>query len=158
MNGLSCWWTRHKMFLCESMQKYLKGNTFIVSPVVAQKRRFFIHNFRAGGRFLIFGVAEVKVAHWKKRLRICCHHTANLNFLFISLFVFLYTNGPFSSQVTGSQLSQRFAVRNSVSLPCKNKSPTLSYSVGKFKFVVCWDHINKRFFHQAPLFKRIGHI
>ena len=29
------------MFLCESMQKYLKGNTFIVSPVVAQKKKIF---------------------------------------------------------------------------------------------------------------------
>ena len=38
----------------------------------------------------------------------------------------------------------------------QNKSLTLSYLVGKFKFAICLEHTHKRFFHQAtgpPKFK-----
>ena len=55
------------MFLCESMQKYLKGNTFIVSPVVAQKKKIFYTQLQGRRKILNIRVAEVKVAHWKKR-------------------------------------------------------------------------------------------
>ena len=59
------------MFLCESMQKYLKGNTFIVSPVVAQKKEDFLYTTSGqaeGFKYLRWQTAKVKVAHWKKRL------------------------------------------------------------------------------------------
>ena len=37
---------------------------------------------------------EIKVARWKKLLCINSHHTANLNFLFLSLYVYLFKNYP----------------------------------------------------------------
>ena len=89
----------------------------------------------------------VKVAQRKKRLCICSHHTANLKFLFLSLCVYLFKNCPFQFLSHWESADPVFCS----SLPCKNqnKSLTLSYLVGKFKFPVRWDHIHKCFFQRA---------
>ena len=58
-----------------------------------------------------------EVAQWKKRLCICSRHTANLNFLFLSLCVCLPFKVLLSFLVTGSQLSQLFCSEELSSLP-----------------------------------------
>ena len=89
----------------------------------------------------------IKVAWWKKRLR--SHHTANLNFLFLSLFVYLLKNC--SSQFFSNWKSAEpvFCSEELSCLPYKNqnKSLTLSFGEGKFKFAVLWGLFTKPFFH-----------
>ena len=94
----------------------------------------------------------VKVAWWKKLLCINSHHVANLKFIFLSLCVYLFKNCP-SQFLSQLELAESvFCSHKELScLSCKNKnkSLTLSYFVGKFKFAVCWDHIPNGLFHWA---------
>jgi len=68
-------------------------------------------------------------------------------FSFHSVFTFLRTFF-LRFLVTGSQLSQCFAVRTSIVFLEKTKTKA-QLSVGNFKFVVCWEQKYKRFFHKA---------
>ena len=74
----------------------------------------------------------VKVARWKKRLCICSHHAANLNFLFLSLCVYLFKNCPSQFLSHWESAEPVFCSDELIGLPCKNKnkSLTLSYLVG----------------------------
>ena len=81
---------------------------------------------------------RVKVAWWKKCLYVhCSHHTAN--FLFLSLCVYLFKNCPSKFLSHWESAETVFCREELGSLPCKNqnKSLTLGYLVGKFKFAVC---------------------
>ena len=69
----------------------------------------------------------VKVARWKKRLFIILNIQQNLNFLFLSLCVYLFVN---CFWVTGSQPSQCFVVRSSVFFLTKNKTKARSSFLG----------------------------
>ena len=67
------------------------------------------------------------------------HHTANLNCLLLLFCVYLFKNCPlkfFSHQESAEPV---FCSKELSSHPCKNqnKSLTLSYLLGKFKFTVC---------------------
>ena len=99
-------------------------------------------------------ISLVKVAWWKKRLRICSHHTANLNFLFLSLCVYLFKHYP--SQFLSHWESGKpvFCYEELSSLPCKNqnKSLILNYVVEKFKFAVCWEFYIKAFLPPGHLY------
>jgi len=90
----------------------------------------------------------LKVARWKKRLCVCSHHTANLNFLFLSLCIYLFKNFPSQFFSHWKSAEPVFCSEDLSNLHCKNqnKSLPLSYLVGKFKFVVCWEHKHKCFF------------
>ena len=75
--------------------------------------------------------------------------TANLNFLFLSLFVYLLKNC--SSQFFSNWKSAEpvFCCEELSCLPYKNqnKSLNLSFGEGKFKFAVLWGLFIKPFFH-----------
>ena len=75
-------------------------------------------------------------------------NTAYLNFLFLSLCVYLFKNCPqFLSYWESAK--PEFCSEELSSLPCRNqnKSLTLSYVVGKFEFVE--NFTIKHFFHRA---------
>ena len=93
----------------------------------------------------------LKVARWKVHLCMCSHHTANLNFLFLSLCVYLFKNCPSQFLSHWDSAEPVFCSEELGSLTYKNQNNSLilSYLVGKFKFAVCWDHINKLFFQWA---------
>ena len=88
------------------------------------------------------------MTQWKNGFIRKLHSTANLNFLLLSLFVYLLNNS--SSQFFSYWES---AVPMFSSLPNKNqnKSMTLSSLKGKFKFDVLWGFFIKPFFHWATL-------
>ena len=91
---------------------------------------------------------RLKVTWWKKLLCINSHHIANLNFLFLSLFVYLFKNCPFQF-LSHWELDE--PVFCSEELSClhyktQTKSVTLSLLPEKFKFAL---YILKCFFHQA---------
>jgi len=93
----------------------------------------------------------VKMGQWKNGFVKTPHHTANLNFLFLSLFVYLLKNC--SSQFFSNWESAEpvFCSEELSCLPYKNqnKSLTLSFGEGKFKFAVLWGLFIKPFFHWA---------
>ena len=78
------------------------------------------------------------MAQRKKRLCICSHHTSNLNFVFLSFCVYLFKNCPSHFLSHWESSVPVFSSKEHSSLPCKNrnKSLTLSYSVGNFEFPV----------------------
>ena len=77
-----------------------------------------------------------KVSWWKNCLYICSHDTANINYLFLSLHVYTFQRMVLLSfQVTGSQLSQCFAVRNSVAVLAKTKKKA-------WLSVILWENSN----------------
>ena len=84
------------------------------------------------------------MAPWKNGFLKKLQSTANLNFLFLSLFVCLLKN-------CSSQFFSNWKSAEPVfwSLPYKNqnKSITLSFWEGKFKFAVGWGLFIKPFFH-----------
>jgi hypothetical protein len=100
-------------------------------------------------RYDIIVRPSVKGGSVEERLYKKLQSTANLNFLFLSLFVYLLKTVLLSFSVTRSQLSQCFAVRNWVVCLTKTKTKaylTLSFWEGKFKFAVLWCLSIKPFF------------
>ena len=84
------------------------------------------------------------------------HSTANLNFLFLSLFVYLLKNC--SSQFFSNWTAEPVFCSEELScLPNKNqhKSLTLSFGEGKFKLAVLWGLFIKQFFHWATFKKEV---
>ena len=84
-------------------------------------------------------------------MRICCYHTANLNFLFMSLYVFLFTNGPSQFLSHWESAEPVFCSEELSSLPCKNKSLTQLFG-GKIQ--ICstlrtYTHYTSVFFQRA---------
>ena len=81
---------------------------------------------------------EMPPCHWVHQL-FCWNHTRNWQRLTKwGQFLLNIAFAVFCSEELG-----RLPWKN------QNKSLTLSYLVGKFKFAVCWDHIQKRFFLRA---------
>ena len=121
----------------------------------------FIRNARSKNRHwrpCFFGVMSlftrspvVKVPQWKKCLCLCVPYS---NFIFPPVTLCLPFLRPFllSFLVTGGQPSRCFAVRTSVVFLAKTKT---QLSVGKFKFVVCWEHKHQRFFRQATFISMV---
>ena len=93
------------------------------------------------------GCYGTKKLGYKKRWlggRIMCissHHTANMNFIFMSLCVYLFKNFPSQFLSYWESAEPMFFSEELSSLPCKNQNKrlTLSYLVEKFKSCVCWE-------------------
>ena len=93
----------------------------------------------------------------EERLYKKLHFTANLNFLLLSLFVYLLDN---SSSQFFSYWESAEPVFSSEELSClpykkQNKSMTLSFWKGKFNFSVLWGFFIKPFFLWAT-FSHLG--
>ena len=93
-------------------------------------------------------ISKRKVAQWKNGFIKKPHYTANLNFLFLSHFVYLWKNW-FSQFFSNWESAEPvFCSKELSCLPYKNqnKSLTLSFGEGKFKFAVLQGFLNP-FFH-----------
>jgi hypothetical protein len=110
------------------------------STVNYRVRNVFAQNF-----FFVKGGSE------EERLYKKLYSTANLNFIFLSIFVYLVKNS--SSQFFSNWKSTEpvFCSEELSCLPYKNqnKSLTLSFCEGKYKFAVLWGLFIKPFFHWA---------
>ena len=75
-----------------------------------------------------------------------------MNFLFLSLFVYLLKNCSSQFFCHWKSAKPVFYSEELSCLPYKNqnKSLTLSFREGKFKFAVLWGLFIKQFFHWAP--------
>ena len=134
---------------------------FVVGPNLIQKTEIVSVGFtfyskskqKQTHNFLLFKKkyinSPLKVAQWKNGFIKKPHHASNLIFFSChSLFTFLITV-LLSFSITGSQLSQCFAVRNwFVSLTStKTKAKLSILGEGKFKVSVLWGLFIKPFFH-----------
>ena len=68
----------------------------------------------------------LKVAQWKKPFCICSHHTANLNFLFLPLCVYLFNSCPSQFLSNLESAEPMFCSEELSSLPCKNQNKSLT--------------------------------
>ena len=95
------------------------------------------------------------MAPWKNGFIKKLQSTANLNFLFLSVFVYLLKNC--SSQFFSNLKSAEpvFCSQELSCLPSKNqnKGLTPSFGEGKFIYAALWDFLIKPFFHWATFTK-----
>jgi hypothetical protein len=79
---------------------------------------------------------SLKVAQWKNGFIKKLRSTENLNFLFLSLFVYLLKNCYSQFFSNWKSAESVFCSEDLSCLPYKNKSLTLSFGEGKFKLAV----------------------